>query len=100
MHDANAPMAERAWLAAYDDGVPADIEIPDEPLHAALSAAAKRFPRRTAIRFFGRSVSYAELDRLANRFANALLALGVRKGASSARRAAAPRSSWPGASTA
>ena len=80
MHDANAPMAERAWLAAYDDGVPADIEIPDEPLHAALSAAAKRFPRRTAIRFFGRSVSYAELDRLANRFANALLALGVRKG--------------------
>jgi len=73
-------MAERPWLAAYDAGVPADIDVPDEPLHAALSAAATRYPRRTAIRFFGRSLSYAELDVLANRFANVLLALGVQQG--------------------
>jgi long-chain acyl-CoA synthetase len=72
--------ADRPWLAAYDPGVPADIDVPDEPLHAALSAAARRYPRRTAIRFFGRSLSYAELEALANRFANALLALGVQKG--------------------
>ena len=71
---------ERAWLRAYDPGVPADIEVPDEPLHVALSEAAQRYPRRTAIRFFGRSTSYAQLDALANRFANALIALGVRKG--------------------
>src|SRR5919204_5500280 len=71
---------DRPWLRAYDPGVPADIELPDEPLHAALAEAARRYPRRTAIRFFGRSISYAELDALANRFANALLALGVRKG--------------------
>jgi long-chain acyl-CoA synthetase len=70
----------RPWLEAYDPGVPADIDVADEPLHAALSAAARRYPRRTAIRFFGRSISYAELDALANRFANALVALGVRKG--------------------
>ena len=80
MNDSNAPMAERPWLAAYDAGVPADIDVPDEPLHAALSAAAGRYPRRTAIRFFGRSLSYAELDVLANRFANVLLALGVQQG--------------------
>ena len=80
MNDSNAPMAERPWLAAYDAGVPADIDVPDEPLHAALSAAATRYPRRTAIRFFGRSLSYAELDVLANRFANVLLALGVQQG--------------------
>src|ERR671933_17927 len=72
--------AERPWLRAYDPGVPANIDVPDEPLHAALTGAARRYPRRTAIRFFGRSTSYAELDALANRFANALLALGVRKG--------------------
>ena len=80
MNDSNAPMAERPWLAAYDAGVPADIDVPDEPLHAALSAAARHYPRRTAIRFFGRSLSYAELDVLANRFANVLLALGVQQG--------------------
>jgi len=71
---------DRPWLRAYDPGVPADIDVPDEPLHVALSDAAICYPRRTAIRFFGRSTTYAELDTLANRFANALLALGVRKG--------------------
>ncbi len=83
MRDASAPMTEqhnRPWLAAYDPGVPAEIDLPDEPLHAALSAAAQRYPGRTAIRFLGRSITYRELDAQANRFANALIALGVQKG--------------------
>jgi long-chain acyl-CoA synthetase len=70
----------RPWLGAYDPGVPAEIDLPDDPLHAALSATAIRFPARPAIRFFGRSITYRELDAAANRFANALLALGVSKG--------------------
>jgi long-chain acyl-CoA synthetase len=84
MDDAPAPMAEHAnlrpWLAAYDPGVPAELEIPDEPLQSALAAAVGRYPDRPAIRFFGRSISYRELDSLVNRFANALISLGVRKG--------------------
>ncbi len=83
MHDASAPMTEqrnRPWLAAYDPGVPAEIDLPDEPLHAALSSAAQRYPGRIAIRFLGRSITYRELDAQANRFANALIALGVQKG--------------------
>jgi long-chain acyl-CoA synthetase len=70
----------RPWLAAYDPGVLADIELPDEPLQAALSAAAVRFPARVAIRFFGGSITYRQLDAAANRFANALLGLGVSPG--------------------
>jgi long-chain acyl-CoA synthetase len=83
MHEASAPTTEhhtRPWLAAYDPGVPAEIELPDEPLHAALAAVAQRYPRRIAIRFLGRSITYRELDAQANRFANALIALGVQKG--------------------
>ena len=83
MHDASAPMAEqrdKPWLAAYAPGVPAEIDLPDEPLHAALAAAAQRYPSRIAIRFFGRSITYRELDAMANRFANALIALGVNQG--------------------
>src|SRR5260370_24249549 len=84
MHDATAPMTEqrtlKTWLSAYDPGIPADIELPDEPLHAALSAAAATYPERAAIRFYGRSISYRELDALTNRFANALISLGVHKG--------------------
>jgi long-chain acyl-CoA synthetase len=73
-------LSTRPWLGAYDPGVPAEIEPGNEPLHAALSSMAVRFPARPAIRFFGRSITYRELDSAANRFANALLALGVSKG--------------------
>ncbi|HEY0582173.1 MAG TPA: long-chain fatty acid--CoA ligase, partial [Chloroflexota bacterium] len=79
-HDANAPLAERPWLRAYDPGVPATIDVPDEPLDTALATAARHYPQRVAIRFFGRSITYRELDELANRFANALIALGVQPG--------------------
>ncbi|MBV9325733.1 MAG: long-chain fatty acid--CoA ligase [Chloroflexi bacterium] len=71
---------DRPWLTSYDRGVPADVDIPDEPLHAALARTARRFPDRAAIRFYGRSITYRELDKLANRFANALMRLGVHKG--------------------
>ncbi|TMB87877.1 MAG: long-chain fatty acid--CoA ligase, partial [Chloroflexi bacterium] len=72
--------AERPWLHLYDASVPADIEVPDQPLTAFLAASATRAPDRTAIRFFGRSITYRELDAAANRFANALIDLGVKKG--------------------
>jgi long-chain acyl-CoA synthetase len=71
---------DRPWLTSYDRGVPAEIDVPDEPLDAALARAAERFPDRPAIRFYGRSFTYRELDNLANRFANALIELGVQKG--------------------
>src|SRR6266536_2153502 len=72
--------AERPWLHLYDAGVPADVEVPDQPLTAFLAASTRRVPDRTAIRFFGRSITYRELDAAANRFANALIDLGVKKG--------------------
>jgi long-chain acyl-CoA synthetase len=70
----------RPWISLYDPGVPAEVDIPDEPLHLGLERAAKQYPERIAIRFYGRSVTYAELDELANRFANALIGLGVAPG--------------------
>jgi long-chain acyl-CoA synthetase len=82
LHDTRPSAARppRAWIAQYDPGVPAEVEIPDEPLHASLAQAAARYPRRIAIRFYGRSISYRELDQLTSRFANALIELGVQPG--------------------
>ena len=73
-------LAERPWLAAYDPGIPMAIDVPDQPLPALLDAAAQRVPDRPALRFFGRRVTYRELDQAAHRFAQVLVALGVRKG--------------------
>jgi long-chain acyl-CoA synthetase len=70
----------RPWTSSYDPGVPSQVDIPDEPLHLGLARAAQRYPDRAAIRFYGRSITYRELDALSNRFANALVALGIGRG--------------------
>ena len=68
------------WLKAYDPGVPPALEYPEVPLDRFLSDAARTWPDRTATEFFGKRTTYAELNRQADRFANALRALGVGPG--------------------
>jgi long-chain acyl-CoA synthetase len=72
---------KRPWLESYEPGVPYTVDIPRIPLHHLLRSAVRRFPNRPAIFFEGTRISYRRLNREANRFANALIALGVGKGA-------------------
>ena len=71
----------RPWLAYYEQGVPYTIGIPRIPVHHLLRSSVRRFPNRAAIYFEGERISYRRLNRDVNRFANALLTLGVAKGA-------------------
>jgi long-chain acyl-CoA synthetase len=68
---------ERPWLAHYEAGVPYTIGIPRVPVHHLLRSAVRRFPRRTAILFDDCRMTYRRLNREVNRFANALLSLGL-----------------------
>jgi len=72
---------ERPWLPHYETGVPYTIGIPNIPVNHLLRSAVRRFPRHTAIIFEGGRLSYRKLNHEANRFANALLALGLGRGA-------------------
>ena len=72
---------ERPWLAHYEKGVPYTIGIPNIPAHHLLRSAVRRFPRHTALIFEGRKLSYRKLNHEVNRFANALLSLGLGKDA-------------------
>jgi len=72
---------ERPWLAHYDAGVPYTIGIPRIPLHHLLRSAVRRFPNHAAVIFAGRRMTYRQLNRQVNRFANALLSLGLERGA-------------------
>ena len=72
---------DRPWLEHYEDGVPYTVGIPNIPLHHLLRSAVRRFPSRPAIFFEGSRISYRELNHEVNRFANALISLGVGKGA-------------------
>jgi long-chain acyl-CoA synthetase len=72
---------ERLWLENYENGVPYTVGVPNIPLHHLLRSAVRRFPHRPAIFFEGSRISYRRLNHEVNRFANALLTLGVGKGA-------------------
>jgi len=73
-------LSTRPWVKFYEPGVPAQLDIPARPLTWLLDQAVNRFPRQTALVYYGTRISYAQLSTLANRFAIALQRLGVQKG--------------------
>ena len=70
----------KPWLASYQKGVPAMLEIPVRSVTQAFDEATERAPERPAVVFHGRFITYRELREAADRLANALAALGVKKG--------------------
>jgi long-chain acyl-CoA synthetase len=72
--------ASRPWLAAYADGVPADIDPVTETLVDMFDAAVSRYGARTALEFFGARTSYRDLGDRVARAAAGLRARGVGAG--------------------
>ncbi len=70
----------RPWVKFYEPGVKEHLTYPDLTLDKILSETVRRFPDHTALLFYGTKITYADLDLLVNRFANALAGLGVKKG--------------------
>ncbi len=73
-------LSTRPWVKYYEAGVPAQLDIPDRPLTWLLDQTINRYPRQTALIYYGTKISYAQLSTLANRFAIALQRLGIQKG--------------------
>jgi len=75
---------DKPWLKSYKLG-PYKLEhslkpFPEEPLFNALDEAAQTHKSRTAVLFKDRKITYAQLKDYADRLANALANLGVKKG--------------------
>ena len=68
---------QRHWPPGLDE---ARIRLPGEPLTAFLTGHAARTPRKPAIVFYGRPISFAELDDASDRFAGWLRARGIGPG--------------------
>jgi long-chain acyl-CoA synthetase len=73
-------MTYRPWLPHYDPAVPHEIEVPQVALPELLATAARLFPDAPAILFYGKTITYAELDMFASRFATALIQAGIQPG--------------------
>ena len=70
----------RPWLKFYLEGVPSDIEIPEESVVDNFNRITEKWKGKTALVFYGRKISYGELRDHVDRFATALCDLGIRKG--------------------
>ena len=73
---------DRIWLQSYPEGVPAEITPTHENLVDVIEQAMRRFAERPAFVNMGRSLTYADLDRLSASFASFLKnELGLESGA-------------------
>ncbi len=70
----------RPWLGHYDTDTAHTIPIPHQPLFRFLESAADWVPRRIATVFYGKTLTYRQLETRANQFAWALRGLGVKAG--------------------
>jgi long-chain acyl-CoA synthetase len=74
-------MKTKPWLKHYDEGVPHTLKpYPKLTLMDIVRESAAQRPHHPALLFKGTVMPYAELERLSNTFATALVKLGVKKG--------------------
>ena len=66
---------QRLWTAHYDAGVSPSMEFPDQVLPDLLATTAAHYPCRPALRYYGATFSYAELNKTVAKFAHALAPL-------------------------
>jgi long-chain acyl-CoA synthetase len=78
--DATAGYGARPWLRWYATGVASQVHVPDVSVSWLLDEAARNFPRRAAIAFLGKTITYRELADDVDRLAGALHDRGVGKG--------------------
>jgi long-chain acyl-CoA synthetase len=71
---------ERPWYKSYAKGIPPQLEYERTPMAQALARTARELPDKTALIFVDSKITYRQLDDMANRFANALIDMGVKPG--------------------
>ncbi|MBI4768172.1 MAG: AMP-binding protein [Deltaproteobacteria bacterium] len=73
---------ERIWMKSWPEGVPRKIQyrLGEKPLHEYLRQNARDFPDKPAFIFYGREITWKELDKDTDRFANFLWNAGIQKG--------------------
>ena len=73
-------MDQRVWHSHYRPEVPPEIELQPLTMPEILDRTVRDMPGNEALMFMGKSINYAEMNRLVNRFAAGLANLGVKSG--------------------
>ena len=70
----------KPWLERYADYVPKELPLPEKSMADLFEESAQRVPDQDAVRYFDETISYSELNDLADRFATLLADRGIEKG--------------------
>ncbi|MDY6971498.1 MAG: AMP-binding protein [Desulfatiglans sp.] len=71
---------ERPWITHYPEGMDPDLDVPLKSIGVLFDEATERWRNRTAIIFYGKKISYKELQEKVARCAHGLSQLGIKKG--------------------
>jgi long-chain acyl-CoA synthetase len=83
-------MLNAAWFNHYEPNVPYTLAYPEVPLHHFLEISARRYPNHPATKYvlkyvlggratIGGTLTYRQVNEYADRFANALISMGVKQ---------------------
>lgn len=75
----NSELEPGPWEKIHRELGVAAPAFDDRPLGTYIESYAESIPDKTAIRFHDHEINYSELNKLANRLANALVALGIER---------------------
>ncbi len=70
----------RRWHTHYPNEIPLSIEYEEKPLHAFLEETAEVYPKRKALHFMGKELTFANVLSQARKVASLLQSLGLQKG--------------------
>ncbi len=70
----------KPWLTSYDSGVPVNLEIPEDSIPEAFSKISAQYAEKAAIIFYGRQLSYRDLQEQVRVLAFSLATMGIGKG--------------------
>jgi long-chain acyl-CoA synthetase len=74
------PYSAKPWLKFYDGHVPPNLEYYEKTYLAYFREAVKSVPRKVAVYYMGRGITFYELDRLSDKFACFLQSAGMQPG--------------------
>src|SRR3989440_11956043 len=75
-----AATLEKPWFAQWPADVPRSLTYPDIPVQELLRRTAKEHGDQPAASFYGKTLTYRDLDAAGDRFASGLRTIGIRAG--------------------
>ncbi len=73
-------MESKPWLKMYPKSIPTQLDYEPRTVQSYLIDTARKYPKKTAIHFMGKEISYNELYESVLKMAHYLQGIGVKKG--------------------